>query len=236
MKYILLDLDGTLLPMDQELFTKAYFKYLTTTLATHGYDKAHLVDAIWQGTAKMIKNDGTRTNEQVFWESFASIYGKKAYDDEPLFYHFYQTEFNKAQSVCGFNPKVKDVITKLKQAGFKLILASNPIFPKIAQIARVKWAGLKEDDFELYTSYENMSYCKPNPKYYEAILQKTGCKASDCLMVGNDALEDMIAKTTGMDVFLVTDCLINQKNLDITSYPKGNFDDLLNYIKTKHLS
>ena len=32
MKAILFDLDGTLLPMDQDLFTKTYFKYLRFTI------------------------------------------------------------------------------------------------------------------------------------------------------------------------------------------------------------
>lgn len=34
---VLFDLDGTLLPMDQELFTQCYFKLLAQTLAPRGY-------------------------------------------------------------------------------------------------------------------------------------------------------------------------------------------------------
>ena len=56
------------------------------------------------------------------------------------------------------------------------------------------------------------------------------CKAEECLMVGNDIGEDMIAETLGMHVFLLTDCLINKKNVDITRYPHGNFSDLQNYL------
>jgi FMN phosphatase YigB (HAD superfamily) len=54
----------------------------------------------------------------------------------------------------------------------------------------------------------------------------------DCLMVGNDATEDMIAQTIGMKVFLLTDCLINKNNLDLSGYPQGNFDSLLDYIQS----
>jgi hypothetical protein len=49
-------------------------------------------------------------------------------------------------------------------------------------------------------------------------------------MVGNDVREDMIAQSLGMQVFLLTDCLINRDNQDISAYPHGNFDDLKAFI------
>ena len=51
-------------------------------------------------------------------------------------------------------------------------------------------------------------------------------------MVGNDVDEDMVAEKLGMKVFLLTDCLINKNNRDISNYLHGNFDDLITYIKT----
>jgi len=33
-----IDLDGTLLPMDNDEFTRGYFRLLTLKLAPHGYD------------------------------------------------------------------------------------------------------------------------------------------------------------------------------------------------------
>ena len=50
-------------------------------------------------------------------------------------------------------------------------------------------------------------------------------------MVGNDTSEDMVAKTLGMKVFLLTDCLINKSNEDISKYKNGSFKDLIEYIK-----
>ena len=54
----------------------------------------------------------------------------------------------------------------------------------------------------------------------------------ECLMVGNDVAEDMIAEELGMKVFLLTDCMINKQNCDISQYPHGSFDDLISFIKT----
>ena len=50
-------------------------------------------------------------------------------------------------------------------------------------------------------------------------------------MVGNDVSEDMVAEKLGMKVFLITDCVINKENIDISQYPNGSFDDLLEYIE-----
>ena len=49
-------------------------------------------------------------------------------------------------------------------------------------------------------------------------------------MVGNDVSDDMVAKNLGMRVFLLTDCLINKNNEDISVYPNGSFDELFEYI------
>ena len=50
-------------------------------------------------------------------------------------------------------------------------------------------------------------------------------------MVGNDVAEDMIAETLGARVFLLTDDLINPKNVDISIYPHGSYDELIAFIK-----
>ena len=63
-KNVLFDLDGTLLPMDMEAFTNGYFGLLTQKMAPRGYDPKRLIDAVWAGTAAMVKNDGSRTNEE----------------------------------------------------------------------------------------------------------------------------------------------------------------------------
>ena len=231
-KAVLFDLDGTLLPMDQEQFMKLYFGGLVKKLAPHGYDPEKLVDSIWAGTKAMIKNNGEKTNEEVFWNCFCNLFGEASRKDEPIFDDFYRNEFSAAKVACGFAPKAKELVEGLKNQGLTLILATNPLFPPIATETRIGWAGLSPDDFVLYTTYDNSSYCKPNPKYYEEILSKTGFLPEECLMIGNDATEDMIAETLGMKVFLLTDCLLNTKNVEITRYPQGNFDDLRRYIDT----
>ena len=49
-------------------------------------------------------------------------------------------------------------------------------------------------------------------------------------MVGNDVSDDMVARELGMKVFLLTDCLINKEDADISEYPNGSFEELIDYI------
>jgi FMN phosphatase YigB (HAD superfamily) len=231
-RYILFDLDGTLLPMDQDVFIKAYFSRLAAKLAPHGYDPEKLIKAIWGGTAAMVKNDGSVTNEDAFWNYFCTVFGENARKDEPIFADFYQTEFQQVQQSCGFDPRAAETIAKLKDMGYTLVLATNPIFPAVATESRMIWAGLDRANFVLYTTYENSRHCKPNPDYYRDILAQIGAMPEECLMVGNDVTEDMIAASLGMKVFLLTDCLINKHNQDMGCYPHGSFDVLMEFIQT----
>lgn len=104
-KNILFDLDGTLLPMDQEVFVRAYTKRLAAYMAPYGYDPEGLIRGLWAGTGAMVKNDGRFTNEAVFWKVFSSFVGKEAREDEAVFERFYQTDFQNVKAACGFTPK-----------------------------------------------------------------------------------------------------------------------------------
>ena len=221
--------------MDQEVFTKDYFKRLAAKLLPHGYQADQLVDGIWAGTAAMVKNDGTCTNEEAFWRRFVQIFGEKALADKPIFDEYYRVEFQQVAEVCGCSAEAKATIEELKKRGYRIALATNPIFPAIATESRIRWAGLEPEEFELYTTYENTCYCKPNPDYYRDILQRLDCQAEECLMIGNDVEEDMIAESIGMKVFLLTDCMINKKERDISVFPHGGFKDLLQYLDNNQL-
>lgn len=233
MKVILFDLDGTLLPMDQDEFVKTYFKLLAKNLSLYGYEPNKLIESIWAGTKAMIMNDGRKTNEKVFWDVLSKIYGPEVINDEYKFESFYKKDFPLVQNSCGFDKKAKEVIEKFNEKGYRLVLATNPIFPRIATEQRIKWAGLEISDFELITTYENSSFSKPNLMYYKEILNKINCDPQECLMVGNDVSEDMVAKELGMDVFLLTRDLINKNNENINNYHNGNYDDLIKYVYEK---
>ena len=228
---VLFDLDGTLLPMDQDKFVKSYINRMAEKLAPHGYDPKLLTAGLWKGTDAMVRNTGEKTNETIFWSVFNAVLGKNCQYDEALFMDYYQNEFQLVAQDCGYDSRSAEVIRAIKAMGCKVALATNPLFPSIATYSRVKWAGLNPDDFEIITTYENSRHCKPNPDYYWDILATLKVKPENCIMVGNDVQEDMIAETLGMKVFLLTDNLINRTGEDIIHYPHGSFPELLTFIQ-----
>ena len=228
---VLFDLDGTLLPLEQNEFMKLYFGGLAKKIAPRGYDPKALIDAIWTGAGAMVKNDGSEKNEAIFWRTFTSIFGERIREDMPYFDEYYRNEFWDAKAACKSHPLVPEIIRTVKEKGLRPVLATNPLFPAISTETRALWAGLDKNDFELITTYENSGFCKPNPAYYLDVASRIGVAPEECLMIGNDVTEDMVAETVGMEVFLMTDYLLNRENKDISRYPSGSFEELLKYLK-----
>jgi FMN phosphatase YigB (HAD superfamily) len=227
----LFDLDGTLLPMpSQEQFIDVYANTLKEKLSPYG-DTKILTNAVLSGIKAMIDNDGSMTNEKRFWSVFCKISGKKDRDLLPVFLDYYKNEFQLARSATSVNPLAKECIGLLKEKGYCLVLATNPLFPKVATYSRIRWANLSANDFIHITTYENSSFCKPNLSYYEEILRMINKSPDQCIMVGNDVKEDMCANSLGMDTFLLKDNIINKEEADITRYKQGGFKELLEFIK-----
>lgn len=190
-KAILFDLDGTLLPMDMEEFSSAYFKLVTAKFAGLGYDPKKFFDALMAGTMGMIKNNGSCTNETVFWKAFADMLGGGRGRIEEIFTDYYKRDFLQLEKLCPKNPLAAKAVELAGSRAQMLVLATNPIFPLFATETRMRWNGISPDSFCCITSYETSGACKPNPVYYRELLEKIGCRPSECLMIGNDVDEDM---------------------------------------------
>ncbi len=230
LKTVLFDLDGTLLPFDQDDFIRLYFGGLCKKLAPLGYQPDKLVKDIWAGTKAMVKNDGSRLNRDAFWETFRAANAGLP-DAECLCGEFYTGEFDAVRACLRSIPDYKPMISRLKEMGLEIVLATNPIFPGCAVETRLKWVGLDERDFSLITSYENSTYCKPNPAYFREILGKISKKPEECVMIGNSAAEDIIpARELGIAAFLVTDHLENPEGIDISGFPQGTLEDAVKFI------
>ena len=69
---VLFDLDGTLLPMELELFMKDYFQRLSQKMNLCGYDGNAVLDNIGKGIHAIHTNKSSRLNEEIFWESLST--------------------------------------------------------------------------------------------------------------------------------------------------------------------
>jgi FMN phosphatase YigB (HAD superfamily) len=223
---ILFDLDGTLLPMDMDAFERHYHRSIAAYAARGGHDAARFMHALSMGTEAMKQNDGRMTNRVRFQQVFSSFYAP--YDeavDRFIRAYFVPERYIPADAVR-VDPYADKIVKRAKSMGLTVALATNPYSPKPATLARMRAAGLDPEDFSLITTMENSRFCKPNPAYYHDVLSAIGLRADQCLMVGNDVCEDMIASTLGCDVYLVTPCLINKRNEDIARFPNGTLETL----------
>lgn len=229
-KNIFFDLDGTLLLCDQDQFTKEYISLLTNKFVKLGYSKELFIKGLISGTYAMVNNDGKFLNSEVFWRTFSSICGNQCFSQMDEFDKYYKEEYQTLKSITTPIQRVGENIRKLKFKGFNLILATNPLFPVEAQISRLNWAGVDPSYFSYITCYDNSHYSKPNSLYYKELLSSQNMKANETIMVGNDMVEDLSCYEEGIDIFIVTPCLINRNNLDINKYKHGLIDDFFDYV------
>ncbi len=222
--HILFDLDATLLPMEQTAFLGGYFRSLAAFMAPHGFDPNALIAGVNAGVASMLANDGAKTNEKAFWNAFQdALPSRDLAADMPLFEDYYKTVFPTLRRFSFENPLISPTINALSRK-YRLVLATNPVFPRIAVEERLRWANIDPTLFDLITTYENIGFAKPNPSYFTEIAARLGIRPCDCLMVGNDVSDDILpAIAAGMETYLITDCLINEKNYDISALQKGDF-------------
>lgn len=223
---ILFDLDGTLVPMDMEAFTKAYFESVCARFARM-VPPDNLMREILRGTMMMVNDlDPARTNCEVFWAYFSQRIGMDAGVLIPLFEDYYSRDFPHLKSMTRPNPRARPVMEALIAKGFRVGIATNPVFPTRAVEERLRWVDVADMPFCLVTTYENMHFCKPRIEYYKEVADILGVLPERCLMVGNDVEEDLAARKIGMKTFLVEDCLLNTGNLPVQTDYRGSFQDM----------
>lgn len=214
MKTFFFDLDSTLLEMNQDEFLEAYYKSIAEYSYKLGYNPIEFMEVFYKAAYAIILNDGAMSNEDRFW----SVVEKKYKEIDSLkeaFYSYYRNEFQNLKSYIHKTNYPLDIITYLKNKGYKVILATNPVFPKVATEERIKWAGLSYDMFDDVTTYENCYFCKPNHLYYEEIIKKHNLNPKDCIMVGNDIDDDFSDLPSGIEGYLINDYLINRRNISL---------------------
>ncbi len=229
---ILFDMDGTLLPMDTEAFLKAYLGALSRLFVPLGIAPGDLFKPFFAATKAMMMNDGSQLNADAFWNTFTRLTGLPREKVEPMCDSFYTGDFRETRAATGENPLAQEAIRLAREKADHVVLATNPLFPMVAQLTRMGWVGLKPDDFDLVTHYASDRYCKPNPNYYVEICKRLNVDPRQCLMIGNDDKEDMYAaQSLGMDCYLITDCRLPMQGAPWQG-DMGSFGEMLEMLRS----
>lgn len=183
---------------------------------------------VLMGAYQMVKDtDPTRTNEEVFASYFYPAVGVPEAELSPVLQGFYLERFPQLQeAVPGLPGLARSVVEAAVAAGYEVVLATNPLFPRIAIEERLRWANVLDMPWRLITCYEEMHACKPQPAFYQEVLERIGRKPEECVMIGNDVVEDGAAASLGIDVFFVTDFLINPEGRPLPPQRSGSLTSL----------
>jgi FMN phosphatase YigB (HAD superfamily) len=225
---ILFDLDGTLLPLNMERFIQLYFGEMGQYFADL-IEPKQLARKVWEATDRMVASTDERTNETVFMEHFGSLIDSDLATYQKRFDDYYEVGFLKTQGATEEQPAMAAAVKVLQAKGYELIVATNPIFPEKAIYQRIHWAGFEPDDFSYISAYERNHYCKPQPHFYREVLRETAKNPQQCLMVGNDAQEDLVAAEAGIQTYLITDYLIDRSSGAFKADYQGTYQDFLEF-------
>ncbi len=210
MNTILFDLDGTLLNIDINEFMKVYMEKLYPSVKEIFAEKEFYSFMNESIMATIKSEDEEKTNEEVFIDHFGKISGKDIKKVYGYIMDFYSGDYTTIEGMYSRSKYMIKSVDVLKKKGYDLVVATNPLFPHIATAKRVEWAGFNPDDFKLITTIEKMRYCKPSVKYYEEILSMISRNPNECIMVGNDVQEDLVAAKLGIATYLVNNNVLNR--------------------------
>lgn len=221
---LLLDLDDTLLGNNVAAFMNRYFALLSE-YARPLFDAETFLPNLIQATRTVIRDtDPGLTNDQVFWREFEGLTGARRVDLEPFFQRFYETEFEQLRTSTVARPAAAVLVGAALERGLSVVIATNPLFPRIAIEQRLEWAGIpvSDYDFALVTSYENMHAAKPQPAYYREILATINSTSDQALMVGDDWNNDIIpAAEAGLFTYWIAADNATPRDVDLSRVPSG---------------
>ncbi len=235
-KYLLFDLDGTLLHFEPENFIRTYLGAASKYFIDLIPDPQKFVKEILRSTDVMEKGDNKDTNTlEEFLNDFCPKFKANCEDIRQRFHDFYETEFKVIKPLI---TKMKGAETLLKMIKreypeIKVILATNPVFPLISIERRMEWGEISQEYFDLITHAENSTYCKGNGNYWIEILEKVGGTPEESLVIGNDGFRDMGAKAYGFSTFLIEENLENEEEMTSNIQPdyRGTLEDLYHLLK-----
>lgn len=194
-KAILFDLDDTLLGNATDSFMAGYFGLLSD-YARPIMDSEQFIKRLKSATQSTIRNtDPELTNADVFWMNFLDSTELNRAELESFFVTFYEDRFSLLQSRTRVIPTAEQIVRQSLDQGLMVVVATNPLFPRTAIEQRLEWAGVPVSayDYALVTCYENMHAAKPNPAYYQEILNMIGVRPEEALMVGDNWVNDIVA-------------------------------------------
>jgi len=219
------DLDNTLLRNPTPEFVTAYVEGVSRFFTARGDLEPH--EALRQSVQTMMHGPRRiwQSNLELYWELLHPVWSGTPEELIHAFDTFYSDDYPALKSNTSPAPMAGEVIDRVRGAGYKIIIATNPVYPAEAIRHRLAWANLPNNlgYYEFVTTADNMHFAKPDPAYYAEILARAGLEPDEAVMVGDEPRYDVAAsKTIGMHAY------------NLTWETLGAFLDLLPALSTLH--
>jgi len=227
----LLDLDDTLLGNPMSKFLPAYFAGLEKYLQKYAGNKTIRKIMAASVQALQANQDPRASNMDLFMADFSDRLGVSADELRSVLQLYYRQEYPHLQQYTTHRPEAAQIVKLLLSAGYEVIIATNPLFPETAIRQRMAWAGVDGFAYALVTTMENSHYSKPNPRYYQEILDKTKSVPQTTLMVDDDPENDITpAGSLGLKTWWITHNAAHQAETATPSDYRGSLADFLEWV------
>lgn len=228
---LLLDLDDTLLESNMHAFLPAYFQALAEHLGNLVQPDL-MLSALMAGTQRMLANDDpSRTLQQVFEADFYPALGISKEQLQSAIEEFYDRVFPTLGQVTRPRPGAVELVEWARAQGARLVIATDPLFPRKAVYHRIRWAGLEPEHFDLIASFETFHFSKSHPAYFAEVLGRLGWPEGGILMVGNDVERDWRpARQLGLAAYLVEGTPASSSGPE--AGPRGTLLDLRSWLES----
>jgi len=220
---VLFDLDGTLLDMDGDAFLEDYIDKLADFL--HPWIvKERFTSALWSAAVGALASGHSgQSNRDVLIKSLSDTL---SVDPQPLRDHIDQ--FNETRSALvmpGGHPRngARRAVEAAHVLGMKIAVATTPIYGLPVVMDRLARADVADMPWDLIAS-DSFCSTKPYPAYYHEVANFLGVNPDQCLMVGDDAFNDLAARATGMATYYVGPPMGG-----LAVGPSGTLEDLVTF-------
>jgi FMN phosphatase YigB (HAD superfamily) len=227
---VLFDLDGTLLQVEMESFIPAYIaqvgRHFAPQVAAEPFQRVFR-SAI---RALLTAETGDCSNQDRFLDILEHDLQLPAERVAAGLEAFYQDGLADLAGLIRPLPLARNILARCFKRDLKVVIATNPVFPRPVVDARLRWGGIADFPFELVTTLENCRFCKPQPGFFEDLLRTLGLTPEACLMVGNDTGHDLASRQIGIPTFLVDTWLVDRCGGEFITDFRGGHLDLFRFL------
>lgn len=213
LKAVVFDMDDTLLSINLNAFI-GVFALDEANLLAQAARKSAVSMFTSMGGAMLELNNGERakgdmrTNRQFFADELERRSGVPLLEPAVLdMIEFYEREIlpKKNDRLISARPRegAHEAVEAVLDRGLRIALLTNPSFSRTCIECRMGWGDMLDMPFELVTTWEKSTRCKPCAGYYLEALEKLGLSPEETLMVGNDPKRDFPSPAIGLQTAYV---------------------------------